>query len=119
MNEGASVVDEGGRVPIRDENWAARKIDGETVLIPIRAGAADLQFIFVLNPTATLIWEQIDGARSCEDLATSLVETFEVSRERARADVRALIASFDEARLIHPPMPNPPAAPDPARETPS
>ena len=88
--------------PVRDDNWVSRKVDGETVLIPIRAGAADLQFLFVLNATASWVWQQLDGSRTLDEIAHGLTEQFDVTLERAQIDVRQLVETFIEARLARP-----------------
>lgn len=86
--------------PVRHEHWVSRKIDGDTVLVPIRGGAADLQFLFVLNATAGWLWSRLDGAAAPQQLAIELSESFEVTPDRAWQDVQALLASLAEAGLI-------------------
>jgi hypothetical protein len=104
MTESGPRPSAGKALPVRDENWAAREIDGETVLIPLRAGAADLHFLLVLNATAAFIWGQLDGTRDLDQVASSVADAFDVSLEEAAADVRALLESFREVGLIQPPQ---------------
>ena len=85
---------------VRDENWVSRVIDGDTVLVPIRAGAVDLQFLYVLNATASWVWARLDGARTPEQLARDLTEAFSVSLDRAEQDIRQLITTLGEAGLV-------------------
>lgn len=86
--------------PIRADNWVSRQIDGETVLVPIRAGAADLQFLFVLNATASWVWSHLDGRHAVPDLARGLTTEFQVPLEQAEQDVKALLGSLAELALI-------------------
>jgi hypothetical protein len=87
--------------PVRDHNLVSRTVAGDTLLVPIRSGAADLQFLFVLNDTAAWIWDRIDGRRGIEQLTDELAATFEVERPVARADVERLLSDLREAGLVH------------------
>ena|SRR5687767_12944854 len=87
--------------PKRDQNLVSRQIAGETLLVPIRSGAADLDFLFVLNDTAAWIWERVDGVRSVDQLVQELVITFQVDAARARQDVEQLLSNLREAGLVH------------------
>jgi hypothetical protein len=90
---------------LRDQRWVEREIDGETVLLPVRGGATDLQFLFVLNVTATWIWRQVDGVRDAAALAAALAAEFDVDLQQATADVDELLESFRSAGLIKPAEP--------------
>jgi chemotaxis protein methyltransferase CheR len=87
--------------PVRDQNLVSRKVAGETLVLPIRAGAADLQHLFVLNDTAAWIWERLDGRRGIEQLAGELATEFEVDETRAREDIERLLAQLSETGLVH------------------
>jgi hypothetical protein len=44
----------------------AREIQGEFIIIPITSGAADSEdAIFTLNKTGKLIWDKLDGKKTC------------------------------------------------------
>jgi len=45
----------------KEANMVAREIAGETILVPIRQSAADLQCMYSLNAMGSRIWELIDG----------------------------------------------------------
>lgn len=53
------------------EDMITRDIGGEIVLMPGGQGGSRRHNVYALNPTASFIWEQIDGKRSvreiCED----------------------------------------------------
>ena len=87
--------------PRRDENLVSRTISGETVLIPIRSGAADLDCLFVLNPTAAHAWQLLDGSRTLTEVVDSVLENFDVDRARAQSDVDGLVESLRTAGLVH------------------
>ena len=76
-----------------------RDILDETLVVPIRAGAADLNALFVFNATAACLWRHLDGSRTVEDLADVLCAGFAVEREVALEDVKDFLASLEQAGL--------------------
>lgn len=47
---------------------------------------------FTLNDTASVIWEAMVAGRPVDDIASGLVESFDVSPDRAREDVAETVA---------------------------
>ena len=84
------------------EEVLSRELDGEVVLLDLRSGR-----YFGLNPTGALVWELAKAQVPVEDMAARLVDEFDVSMDRARADVDAFVrilverglASMAEARV--------------------
>ena len=76
-----------------------REVLDETLVVPIRAGAADLQALYVLNPTGAYLWRQLDGQRTATELAEALCARFDVDSQAARQDVEDFLASLEEAGL--------------------
>ncbi len=75
-----------------------RQIGGETVLVPIRKSVGDLDSIYTLNETATLVWSLVDGRRTVADLRDAVVAQFQVEPDVAGTDVETLLeqlASID------------------------
>jgi hypothetical protein len=62
---------------------ASREIDGKAVVITI-----DRNQLHVLNGVGTRVWQLFDG-RPLKAIVDTLVEEFEVERERATQDVNA------------------------------
>jgi len=70
-----------------------RESDGSAMLL-VPEGA------LVLNAPAAVTLELIDGARSVGDIASAIVERFDVTEERAREDVCALLQRLADRRLV-------------------
>jgi len=85
-------------------NLVTRDVLDETLVVPIRAGAADLTAIYVLNPTGACLWRHLDGVRTIGDLVDLLWERFEVDRATARKDVEDFLASLETAGLTQDPV---------------
>jgi hypothetical protein len=77
-----------------------RRIAGEALLIPIRGRLADMQRVFALDPVAEHIWNHLDGHTSLEGVLQSLVRTFAVAEDQARADLLEFVSELQAAGLV-------------------
>jgi hypothetical protein len=80
--------------------YVTRRIAGETIVVPIRAEAAQLDSVYVFNEVGARIWELIEGGRSAEAVIAALTAEFEVDTERARADLIAFVDVLRQAGLV-------------------
>ncbi|MGE5125204.1 MAG: PqqD family protein [Betaproteobacteria bacterium] len=80
--------------------YVTRRIAGETIVVPIRAEAAQLDSVYVFNEVGARIWELIESGRPEEAVIASLTEEFEVDAERARADLTAFVDVLRQAGLV-------------------
>lgn len=81
---------------------ATRKIGDETIVVPVRARAADLESIYTLNEAGSAIWALLDGERSVADIAKALSDEFEVPEGAALEDVNRFLSALAEAGLVEP-----------------
>jgi hypothetical protein len=81
--------------PTRNPQLAWREIEGEIVII----SPEDSQ-VHELNETAALVWKSADGAQSVDEIAAGMTAQYEVSLDRALADVAELIAQLREKQLL-------------------
>ena len=77
-----------------------RKIADEVILVPIQGNLADMQRIFSLNSMAEFIWDQLDGARSLNDIRNDVTKNFEVEDVIAVKDISELIDRLIDYKLI-------------------
>jgi hypothetical protein len=89
-----------GVVLARREEIISREIAGETILVPIRGKLVDLQRIFALNPVAAHIWQGLDGEKNLAEIRDSVLDVFEVERDRADADIQEFVAELLDAELV-------------------
>ena len=76
-----------------------RTVAGETLLVPVRHGLADMERLFTLNETGAEIWAGLDGRATIDELAAALAARHEVALPEARGDVRDLLATLHGAAL--------------------
>jgi hypothetical protein len=84
----------------KNSSVVLREIADEILLVPVRGRLAQLQRLFVLNPVAHHIWQEIDGLNTLDAIHQSVVNSFEVPTEEARTDLLELIESLGQAELI-------------------
>jgi len=95
----------------RTDEFVARTIAGETVLVPIRQQIGDLESILTLNEVATFIWERLADGASVGEIAAALEETFEAGAQQIREDLKEFLLQMLSIRAIQridPPGPTPP-----------
>jgi hypothetical protein len=84
----------------RSEDLVYRKIQDETILVPIKDNVGDMGSIYNLNEVGAFIWEQLDGEKTLLDITNMIVEEFEVSPEQAQADLREFVSQLKEINDI-------------------
>jgi hypothetical protein len=84
----------------RADSAITRRLDDETVIVPVRNNVADLISIYTLNGTGSFVWELLDGSRPLSEVWQRVSEDFEVDPLQAREDVLALISDLEGEGLI-------------------
>jgi hypothetical protein len=80
----------------------ARRVAGEYLLVPVRSGAAQMDYIFTANEIGSAIFRLLDGARDGRAIARQLTREFEVDEERAQRDVVEFLRALCQAGLAMP-----------------
>jgi len=79
----------------------ARKIEGETIIIPIVAGIGDLEDdLYTLNETGQVIWEKLDGQKSVLAIIDEMKADYSAPGETIREDVLGIIEELARRRII-------------------
>jgi hypothetical protein len=78
-----------------DEEIAARVIDGEAIIINLATGS-----YYSMTDVGGLIWASIEQHRSVEEIAAEVSAAYDVSLERARADLLDLSAELVRCGVV-------------------
>ena len=89
------------QVFVTDPSFVARTIAGEYLLVPVRQPEQEEPSIFALNDVSHFIWTMIDGQRPVHQIRDALVEEFEVTPDRAEADLLDLLGQLAQVGAIH------------------
>jgi hypothetical protein len=79
----------------RNENFVFRRIEDETILVPIKDNVGDMGSIYNLNEVGALVWERLDGQKTLRDIRDTVVAQFEVSTQEAQADLVEFISHLE------------------------
>lgn len=66
--------------------YAWRKLEGKVVILDTSSGE-----YYVLNETASLIWERLLSHQEPQEICQRLIQEYETSEERALQDMKELI----------------------------
>lgn len=79
----------------KNENFVFRRIEDETILVPIKDNVGDMGSIYNLNEMGALVWELLDGQKTLRDIRDTIVAQFEVSTLEAKADLCEFISQLE------------------------
>lgn len=86
--------------PQMNKDFVLRKVCGMNVVLPTGLQIKDFGGALNLNDTAALIYEQLEAGKSIEETAAALETAYDVTHERALADVQKTIDSLREAGVM-------------------
>ena len=84
------------------EGFVLREVCGEKIIVGEGLKAIDFGHLISVNDTAAWIWSKADelGEFSVESLAEALCDNYEVTPERALADVKALLDRWQKLGIV-------------------
>jgi hypothetical protein len=78
----------------RDDNWVGSEIEDSFVMVNVDTGS-----YVALNRTAHAIWQALEAPATVCQIASNLVERFDVSRAECEAAVVRLLKKMQELEL--------------------
>ena len=85
----------------RNESFVFRKIEDETILVPIKNNVGDMGCIYNLNSVGAFIWEHLDGDHTLRDIKNKLLEAFDVSSPIAETDLSEFVDQLEEIDAVY------------------
>jgi len=86
----------------RNENFVFRRIENETILVPIKDNVGDMNCIYNLNEVGAFIWQNIKCKHSVTDLKKMIRSEFKVTESQAEADLDEFVNDLKEIEAIIP-----------------
>lgn len=77
-----------------------RKIEGETILVPIRNNVGDLDNIYVLNGVGERIWELIDGVKDLAEIVRAICAEYDITPEQAEGDIAEFLKGLESVGAV-------------------
>jgi hypothetical protein len=85
---------------VRADNVVARVIAGETLIVPVRRGVADLASLFSFNGVGSTIWEALEKPQTLDELVTAVADAYDVTPEKAREDLEVFLGDAQAAGVV-------------------
>ncbi len=87
-------------IPAKKKRVAFRVIEGEALLVFLDDTAAAGESLYVLNDTATAIWELINGKRTVPQIAAALTKEYEISQKEAVLETQDFIDTLSSLQIV-------------------
>lgn len=83
------------------EDVVAREIEGELIIIPLKAGVGNIEEnLYTLNATGREIWKNLDGEKTIGGIAETLGERFNSDPGIIIKDIIGLISELLKRRMV-------------------
>jgi hypothetical protein len=102
MRRGVDSLQNKNKQFMRSDDFVFRRIENETILVPIRDNVADLGCIYSLNEVGAFIWQQLDGQASLQDIAGRISAEFEVTLDTAADDLAGFLDELESIQAVTP-----------------
>jgi hypothetical protein len=79
----------------RSDNFIHNVIDGELVMMNIETGS-----YVSMNNTGKIIWEQLENAKTVNEIISDLLNQFTIERSQCEADVIPFIEKMIEQSIV-------------------
>jgi len=84
----------------RNENFVFRRIEDETILVPIKDNVGDMSCIYSLNEVGAFIWQHLNGILTLSEIKNMILTEFEVSAKEVEFDLNEFIADLNAIDAI-------------------
>jgi hypothetical protein len=85
----------------RNDNFVFRRIEDETILVPIKDNVGDMGSIYSLNEIGAFIWEHLDGERRLNTIMKLILDEYDVSANQAEADLNGFVTDLVDIDAVN------------------
>ncbi|MGE5307969.1 MAG: PqqD family protein [Deltaproteobacteria bacterium] len=85
---------------LKNKDFVARKIAGETVLMPLFRSSDKINCLYSLADNAGRVWELIDGKSSIGQIKRRLLEEYAVSEERLDKELDEFFSDLKSIKAV-------------------
>jgi hypothetical protein len=85
-----------GKIFKKNSKIVVRKIEDETILMPLYSTSDEIDCIYTLNDAAARIWELVDGKRTLGKIKKIFLDEFDVTEE----ELADFLKDLEEIRAI-------------------
>ena len=77
-----------------------REIAGESFLIPVGRTVYDANGLYALTEVGAFLWDLLPEAKDEDALLRAVLETYDVSRSQAKADIAAFLEKLRKMEIL-------------------
>jgi len=85
-----------GKIFKKNPKIVVRKIEDETILMPLYSTSEEIDCIYTLNDAAARIWELVDGKRTLGKIKKIFLDEFDITEE----ELADFLKDLEEIRAI-------------------
>jgi len=82
-------------VPVPADGLIVKQIGTETIILT-ESG----EQLHTLDETGTYVWFEIDGKKTLSQILDKLCDEYDVTRDRAQADLQEFIGALEEKEIV-------------------
>ncbi len=84
----------------KNPDMVTREIEDETILVPLLRSSEEINSIYTLNPSASMVWGLIDGQHSVSDIRSAIVEQTTSTVDEVKVELQELLKDFVDINAI-------------------
>ena len=84
----------------RSESFVFRRIENETILVPIKDNVGDMGSIYNLNEMGAFVWEHLDGEQNLKNIKDKILAEYDVSSKEAQDDLNEFMTDLLEIQAV-------------------
>ena len=78
------------------DNFAAKQVAGDLVLVPMKDNVAEMNAMFTLNEVGSFIWDNLNEESTGANLSAAIAEEFDVDEATAKADLEEFLGQIED-----------------------
>jgi len=84
----------------KNPDMVTRKIDKETILVPIFKTSIDMNCIYTFNKVASDVWDLIDGKKSLKDIKGMILKKFDTTPKEMDKEMSKLLKDLKQIKAV-------------------
>ncbi len=80
--------------------FVLKSVGDNHIVVPVGAQTVDFRCMITLNETGAFLWKLLEAEQTEQTLVAALLEEYEVTEERAAADVAAFLGNLRDSALL-------------------
>lgn len=84
----------------KNPDMVTRKIEDETILVPIFRTSDELNCIYTLNESASRIWDMIDGENTVAGIKEKILKEFDTTVNETQKELLGLVKDLKGIKAV-------------------